>query len=94
MDLCPDTSTSSEQAVGTGSLQFGLTMVANLRYLFASTTACWIAQGASPTASAGAGSMLVPPNTIVVIDGTCGAKLAVIQDSVAGKASLTQGRMK
>lgn len=57
--------------------------------LYQANTDTWIAQGASPTASAGAGSMFVPARTQVYIDGINGAKLSVIRDSADGRASLT-----
>lgn len=83
---------SDEVAVGAASAQFAniVAMAAGQMYVFVSSTACWILQGANPTASAAPGSMYVPPNTIVFIGGLNGIKLAVIQDAAPGKASLTK----
>lgn len=86
----PDPSSSIEKAVGAASVPFGATMTKDDAYLFVSSTACWIAQGTSPVASAGAGSMYVPANVVIAISGRAGADVAVIQDSVSGKASLTR----
>jgi len=77
------------------SAQFAniVAMAAKQTYLFVSTTACWIQQGANPTAAATPGSMFVPANVQVLIDGALGAKLAVIRDAADGKASLTRCKM-
>lgn len=86
---------ADEVAAGAGSLQFATLLMDTTKqpglavYQFESNTACWINQGANPTASAAAGSMFVGANQPVLLDGSNGAKLAVIQDAVAGKASLT-----
>ena len=91
MNLAPDTSSSIEKAVGATSVKFGASMGASADvWMFVSTVDCWIAQGANPTASAGAGSMFVPAKVIIQITGRAGADLAVVEDSTAGKASLTR----
>lgn len=94
---CPVTisaATADVAALGAASVQFALAMDASELYLFASSGACWIKQGANPTASAAAGSLFVPANVVVTIDGALGAKLAVIQDGAAtGKASLALARV-
>lgn len=92
MITSPIPSTSLEKAVGATSVPFLAAMVAGQFYMFVSSTNCWIAQGATgtTTASAGAGSMFVPANTIVLLNGHVGVECAVIEDSVSGKASLTQ----
>lgn len=77
-------------AVGAASVQHALVMVANVRYLFISSTLCYVKQAANPTAVANAvGNSLVPPNFPVVIEGNLGAKLAVIQSAAGGFATLT-----
>jgi hypothetical protein len=86
----PVTSTSDSQAVGAASAQFSPTMEADQVWMFISTTNCWIAQGTNPTAAAADGNMFVPANVFVMIDGGVGAKLAVIQASAGGTASLTR----
>lgn len=78
-------------AVGAASAQFSTTMQANRLYLLVSNVACWAAQAANPTALTGAGTgrFYVPANTQVIVNGDHGAKLALIQDSTGGFASLT-----
>lgn len=44
----------------------------------------------SVTATAGNGSSFLPAGAIILVDGSNGAKVSVIQDSSAGKASITQ----
>jgi hypothetical protein len=68
----------------------GATMAAGQLFCFTATVDCWIAQGANPTATKGAGSMFVQKGVQVVIDGSQGAKLAVLQDVGGGNASLVQ----
>jgi len=43
-----------------------------------------------PAASAGAGSMFVPANTPIMLDGGVGSDLSVIQDATGGKATLVR----
>lgn len=88
----PITSTSDSQAVGAASAQLSPTMAAGEVYVFISTTNCYVLQGANPTATAGDGSMFWPANVPLYIDGGLGAKLAVIQASAGGTASLTKCR--
>lgn len=91
MIISPDTSTALAVTVSGVSADFSATMVAKEYWLFVSSTNCWITQGATPTAVAGAaGNMYVPANTPIVIDGRCGASLAVIQATAGGSASLTR----
>ena len=92
MILSVDTSTSLSVAVGATSTAFGASMVAGLYYTYVADVASWIAQGASPTASAGAGSCYVPAGVVLPIDGAAGADLAVIEASTGGRASLTRAR--
>lgn len=58
-------------------------------WIYVANTDSWIAQGASPTASAGAGSMFVPARLPVLVDGANGSHVSVIRDSADGRASLT-----
>jgi hypothetical protein len=44
----------------------------------------------SPPATAADGSMYVPANTLITLTGDMGPTVGVVQDSVAGKASLTR----
>jgi hypothetical protein len=93
--IIPIPSASVEAAVGSSSTTFALTLDGTsypqgvALYEFVANVDSWICQGASPTASAGAGSMFVPANVPVIIDGVNGAALAVIQDSTSGRAALT-----
>jgi hypothetical protein len=97
MDVIATSTTSADEvAVGAASATFPTLLMTttgiagqNL-YQYCSNVASWIAQGAAPTATAGPGSMYVPANTPVLVDGAQGAKLAVIEDSSAGKASLAR----
>jgi hypothetical protein len=88
------TALADEVAAGAGSLQFA-TLAMDITgsrgqhlYRYCANVATWIAQGANPTATAGAGSMYVPAGSPVLLDGFDGAKLAVIEDGSAGKANL------
>lgn len=73
----------------TTAAQFAtLVMAANRYYVFIATAACWIQQGANPTATKAAGSFYVPANLPIILDGRNGAKLSVLQDSTGGNASL------
>lgn len=89
MTTIPIPSTSARLAVGIASAQFSLVLADGSYYVYTATVGTWIAQGANPTASAAAGSMFVPANTLLTIAGLVGAKLAVIRASVDGDASLT-----
>lgn len=62
------------------------TMAAGQMWWFISTAACWILQGANPTATKAVGSLYVPANFYILIDGAQGAKLSVLQDSAGGNA--------
>lgn len=67
----------------------GAAMVAGQLFMFTSTADCWIAQGTGAVvATKGAGSMFVQKGVPTLIDGSQGAKLAVLQDSTGGNASL------
>lgn len=92
--MTPRISDSVETAVGSSSAVIGLAMDATqplgvALYSYVANVASWIAQGATPTAVAGSGSMYVPAGVQVTIDGSLGAGLAVIDDGSAGKCSLT-----
>lgn len=78
-------------AVGASSAAFTTTLVAGKPYRLVSTTACYIAQGATPTAAAGAGSarLYVPANVPVDLSGSAGVAVAIIQASAGGFASLS-----
>ncbi len=89
MLIFPDTSTALEQAVSNVSAAFGAMANSDIWQLVANTD-IWYSQGSSPTASAGNGSTFLAKGQIALFYGSNGAKVAVIQDSAAGKASLTR----
>jgi hypothetical protein len=102
--IAPVISTSIEKAVGV-AIAFGAHMAPTASqginssfWQFVSNTGCWIRQDSAANlvgtpASAGNGSMYVPPNTPVILDGINGDDLGVIQDTAPGKASLTKVRI-
>lgn len=55
-----------------------------------STTNCWIAIGASPTATTGAGSSYLPAGAIEYFHVTGGQKIAAIQDSAGGTLNVSE----
>ncbi len=70
---------SDVKPIGATSVQFDLTLAANRTYLLTATVACWVCQGANPTAEIGLdGNMVVgagePP---IRVRGDNGAKLAI-----------------
>jgi hypothetical protein len=79
-------------AVGASSVQSAAVQSTTNRVVLSSTTACWVAFGSSPTASAAAGSIYVPANwpmwPIAVTPGV--TKIAVIQASAAGSLSIIE----
>lgn len=96
MVISPVTSTTITIAVSGTAASFSTVMASDSgrRYEFISTTNCWIAQGATPTAAANAnGSKYVPAGLPVIIDANVGATLSVVQDSAAGHACLTGMRL-
>lgn len=85
------TPSSDVQAVGGSEVDFDTTMAAGEFYLLVSSTLCWVKQGTAPVAASAAdGSTLVPPNTPILIDGSLGPKLSILQHTAAGSASLTR----
>lgn len=75
-------------AVGAASAQTGA-MDATKKYLFTCTVPCLMTQGANPTASAGNGSTAVAAAEEIIVNPALGAKVAVIQASAGGHATLT-----
>lgn len=78
-------------AVGASSAAFTTVLVRDKAYRLVSSTACYVAQGTTPTAAAGAGAarLYVPANVPVDLSGNNGVAVAVIQASAGGFASLT-----
>jgi len=79
-------------AVGSASGQFATTMTEGAKYVVISTTACWAAFGADPTAQARtAANHYIPPNVpIEVVASMPSMKVALIRDSADGHASLSE----
>jgi len=77
-------------AVGAASAEIKSDMLPGKLYMFTCSQACWVKQGeaGSTTASAGANSVLCLPVQTYFFHGSNGPALAVIQDAVAGKASI------
>lgn len=57
------------------------------------SNAAFTVTSTTPLATAASGSMYVPANVQLVLSGDMGAQLGVLQDSVAGKASLTRTKV-
>ena len=78
--------------VGAASVQSAAVGASTNRVFLTSTTGCYVAFGAAPTATAGAGSIYVPPNVVMfpisVTSGT--TKIAVIQASAGGNLTITE----
>ena len=89
----PVTLLSETENVTAVSAAYAMALAPGRYYVFVSSTACWIKQGAAPTASAADGSMYVPAGVVVVLSGNDGVALAVIRDAADGKASLTPARL-
>lgn len=92
MKVYPLISSSTLVTVSGTSAEFTSTNMASGEiWEFVSSTLCYIKQGAAGvTASDASGSMLVPANTRVQICGSDGARLAVIQHTAGGSATLTK----
>lgn len=86
------TGSAQSVAVGAASAQFGTSMVDGQAYELISTTACWFAIGANPTAAAHAGASIYCPANLPRKIYCLGAnvKVAVIQDAAGGFATLSQ----
>lgn len=92
--LVPLAASSDYQACIVTSAEFaGTPMVNGEAYLYTCSVASYIKQGATPTAAAADGSMYVPADFPVFIDGGEGAKLALIRvggsDGVATLQKMT-----
>lgn len=79
------------QAVGVASAAFGAMGASKpigiAAWRFVSTTACYLAQGATPVATAA--SMAVAAGEVVYLDGNFGVQIAVLQQAAGGTATLT-----
>lgn len=91
MPLIPDPSTSDSQTVDGTSRVMTPTMGAEETWRFICTTDCYIAQHpTAPVVAVADGNMFWPAKVPLDVGGRAGAKLAVIQASVGGTASLTR----
>lgn len=79
-------------AVGVASVQFAGTMLDGVQYILTSNVGAWIAIGANPTAQKQtSGSIYIPPNYPMQLIGQgANIKVAIIEDSAGGFASLSQ----
>ena len=69
----------------------GAAMTSGTFYALTMTAAGWICQSNAGTAATkGTGSIFLPANITLLIDGAQGSKLTVLQDSAGGNASLVQ----
>ncbi len=85
------TTTSDRSTVTASSQQFSPTMVAGEFWVLTSSIACYILQGANPTAAAADTNTYVAAGESVMIAGALGAKLAIIRaGSSDGEATLTR----
>lgn len=92
-DWVPIAGASDFKTVAGTEVDFDTVMAAGEKYIFTSTTACYIRQGTAPiAASAGDGSMLVGPYVEVLIEGNEGPNLSVIQAAAGGSATLQKVR--
>ncbi len=81
---------SALATVGAASVLFATVMGGDEVWEFCSSTACFIQQGAAPVASAASGSIFVPAGARVLVFGGQGARLAVIQQTAGGPATLSR----
>lgn len=87
--IVPLISTALRSTVTASAQQLGA-MAATRSYLFTSTVACYVKQGANPTATAGDASMLVAAGGSVFLWGGDGTKISVIRATADGECTLTQ----
>ncbi len=83
-----DTANAVYSTVLVGAAEITDTLTTGKLYVFTSTTNCWIAQGAAPTASAAAGSMFVPAGVAVLLNGGFGAAVSVIRNTADGACTI------
>lgn len=84
------TTTSDRSTVTAASQQFSFSMTAGQYYVVTSTIGAYILQGANPTASAADNNTYIAAGQSVLIDGSIGAKLAIIREgSSDGAATMT-----
>jgi hypothetical protein len=94
MRIVPVTATSDRKTVTSTSAQFDTTMAAGEFYVFTTTVAAYIKQGANPvTATAADASVLIGPGQSCLIDGGIAAKLAVLRATEDGEATLTRAKI-
>lgn len=94
MSFLVPTPFSDRTTVTSTSQVFSQSMVAGEYYVLTSDIACYILQGAAPTASAADLNTYVAAGQSVPIDGGIGTKLAIIRvGSSDGVATLTRAKL-
>lgn len=90
----PVSASADVQTVGAAEVDFDTTMAAGEFFVLVTSTLAWCKQGTAPVAASAAdGSWLAAPNTPILIDGSLGAKLSILQHTAGGSASLTRVKM-
>lgn len=84
----PDLNWASGQNVAIGASSAQGAVITARAILVSPDQNCWIAIGASPTASVGAGSLFIPQGALVTLPIQPGQRVAVIQTSTAGNLSI------
>lgn len=88
--MYPDISTSETLAVTATADLFDTEMLPHNYYRYVCTVASYIQTGTEPEAEAAAGSMFVPANSEVILDGRTGPLVSVIRASGDGVACITR----
>ena len=77
--------------VDTAFSGFGNALTVGTLYMLTLTAAGWICQSNAGTAATkGVGSLYLPANVQILIDGAQGSKLHILQDAAGGNASLVK----
>lgn len=94
--LTHELATSEFLAVTGASAPFTTDMLPGEVWEYVCDVASWIKQGATPTASAGSGSMYVPAGRAVLVEAAfdAGENLAAIRAVGSGSATLTRMRKR
>ncbi len=79
---------AAAQSVAIGASSAASQVIAAEAARLCATVDCWVSLGTNPTATVGAGSVYLPANRELLMAGTAGLKVAVIQVSGAGNLSI------
>lgn len=85
-----DISTSEVLAVTSTADVFTTELLPGNFYRYVATVGSFILQGSEPEATAASGSLYVPPNFEVTLDGDFGAVVSVIRAAGDGTACITR----